>query len=196
VAQEEEALMMLRTMVQSNSCPTPAATSNGGGEATVGGWIRGPFTSLAIAEQKRRLPVHLHEEKVFVQLRAEEEHDSKIWIYDTRATNHMSGSQAVFTDLDMTMCGMVRFDNDSVARIEGCGSVLFICKNGEHFVFASIYYIPRFTTNIVSVGQLDETGYDIHIKEGTMSVREPSGRLLERVERGKNRLYQLTVNIA
>jgi hypothetical protein len=76
--------------------------------------------------------VHLHEEKVFMQLGAEEEHDSKIWIYDTRATNHMLGSWAAFADLDTVVCGMVRFSDESVAQIEGCRSVLFMCKNGEH----------------------------------------------------------------
>jgi hypothetical protein len=40
---------------------------------------------------------------------------------------------------------------------------------------ANVYYIPRLTANIVSMGQLNETGYGIHIKEGTMSVCEPSG---------------------
>jgi hypothetical protein len=91
---------------------------------------------------------------------------------------------------------MVRFGDDSVAQIKGSGSVLFICKNGEHRMFTGIYYILRLMVNIVSVGQLDETGYDIHIRQGIMDIREPSGRLLARVERTKNRLYLLIVNVA
>jgi hypothetical protein len=77
------------------------------------------------------MPVHLHKQMVFMQLRAQE-HDSKNWIYDTEATNHMSGSRAAFVDLDTTVCGTMRFSDDSTTRIEGCGLVLFICKNGEH----------------------------------------------------------------
>jgi hypothetical protein len=69
----------------------------------------------------------------------------------------------------------VQFSDDSMAQIEGCGSVLFVCKNREHRAFAGVYYISRLTANIVSVGQLDEIGYDIQIKEGTMSVHEPGG---------------------
>jgi hypothetical protein len=37
MAQEEEALMMLQAMVQSNSSPTLVAASNGSSDATVGG---------------------------------------------------------------------------------------------------------------------------------------------------------------
>jgi len=36
----------------------------------------------------------------------------------------------------------VRFGDDSVGRIEGCGTIVFRCKNGEQRAFRSIYYIP------------------------------------------------------
>jgi hypothetical protein len=171
--QEEEALMLKRATVGTNSAAPPASSQRAAVKV-----------------------VHLREEKVFIQLGAKEERDAKVWICDTGATNHMSGSRAAFADLELTVCGTVRFGDDSVAEIEGCGSVLFRCKNGEHREFAGVYYIPRLTANIMSVGQLDEAGYDVHIKEGTMSIREPSGGLLTRVRRAVNRLYVLNIDIA
>ena len=140
--------------------------------------------------------VHLREQKVLVHLGAEEEHEATSWVLDTGATNHMSGCRVAFAELDPAVCGTVRFGDDSVARIEGCGTVVFTCKNGEHRSFSGVYYIPRLTTNIVSVGQLDEVDYDIHVKSGVMRVREPDGRLLARVPRGANRLYVLDIDIA
>ena len=62
------------------------------------------------------------------------------------ATNHMSGCRAAFAELNPAVCGTVRFGDDSVARIEGCGTVVFMCKNGEHRSFFGVYYIPRLTT--------------------------------------------------
>jgi hypothetical protein len=82
----------------------------------------------------------------------------------------------VFVDLDLSVCGMVRFGDDSMVEIEGCRSVFFRCKNGEHREFTSLYYIPCLTANVVSMGQL--VGYDVHIKKGTMSIHEPSRKLL------------------
>jgi hypothetical protein len=140
--------------------------------------------------------VHLCEEKVFAQLGEREEHDSKSWICDTRAMNHMSGSWAASTELDAAVRDTARFGDDSVAEIEERGSVVFICKNGEHRSFAGVYFIPRLMANIVSVGQLDEAGYDIHIKNARMDVREPGGRLLARVQRKENMLYVFDVNVA
>jgi hypothetical protein len=103
--QEEEALMLMRATIGANSAAPPASSQRAAVKA-----------------------VHLREEKVFVQLGAKEERDAKVWICDTGATNHMSGSRAAFADLDLTVCGTVRFGDDSVAEIEGCGSVLIRCK--------------------------------------------------------------------
>jgi hypothetical protein len=50
--------------------------------------------------------VRLREEKVFAQL-GEKECDAGTWIYDTGATNHMSGSWATFLELDKTIRGTV-----------------------------------------------------------------------------------------
>jgi hypothetical protein len=108
----------------------------------------------------------------------------------------MSGSQATFSKLDAAIRGTVRFGDDSVAEIEGRGVVVFRCKNGKQRSFAGVYFIPRLKANIISVGQLDEAGYDIHIKQGLMSVHEPNGQLLARIERGRSRLYVLSIMVA
>jgi hypothetical protein len=140
--------------------------------------------------------VRLYKQKVVVELGSEEEHDAKSWVLDTGATNHMSGSRAAFAELDTAVHGSVRFGDDSVARIEGCDTVLFTCKNGEHRSFSGVYYIPKLTTNIVSIGQLDEVGYKINIDDGVTRIREPNRRLLAKVCRVPNRLYVLDLNIA
>jgi hypothetical protein len=127
--------------------------------------------------------VHLREERVFTQLGEREEHDCKSWICNTGATNYMSGSRAAFTELDTTVRGTVRFGDDSMTEIKGRGVVEFLCKNGERRSFTGMYFIPELMANIVSVGQLDEARYDIHIKAGKMDIRKPDGRLLARIER-------------
>jgi hypothetical protein len=50
--------------------------------------------------------------------------------------------------------------------------------------------------NIVNIGQLVEAGYDIHIKNRRMNIRELGGRLMARVQGKENVLYVLNVNIA
>jgi hypothetical protein len=42
---------------------------------------------------------------------------------------------------------------------------------------------------------LDEACYDIHIKQGSMSVREPDSQLLARIECGRSKLYVLNISV-
>jgi hypothetical protein len=141
--------------------------------------------------------VEIHEEKVFVQPgKPEESRDAKTRIVDTGATNHMTGSRSAFIDIDTRVRGTVRFGDDSAAEIEGRGKVEFICRNDERRVFKGVYFIPKLTANIVSVGRLDEDGYQVLIGNGELLIREPGGKLLARVKRTTARLYLLTVRLS
>jgi hypothetical protein len=72
---------------------------------------------------------------------------------------------------------------------------LYQCKTGQHRSRPNVYFIPRLDTNIISVGQLDECGYEVKIHGGMMQIRE-GGRLLTRVMWGPTRLYLLELHIA
>ena len=71
------------------------------------------------------------------------EKDPQQWILDTGATNHMTGSRTAFSDLDTSTVGTVCFGDSSLIRIEGCGTILYECKNGEHRTLENVYFIPR-----------------------------------------------------
>ncbi|WVZ61704.1 hypothetical protein U9M48_011534 [Paspalum notatum var. saurae] len=140
--------------------------------------------------------LHLVEERVFAVLEDTPEKEPRCWIFDTGASNHMTGSRAAFSDLDTSIAGTMRFGDGSVVRIEGCGTVLFDCKNGEHRAFPNTYFIPRLTANIISCGQLDEDEFEILIRHGFMRVRDEQRRLLAKIRRGPGRLYVLDLTIA
>jgi hypothetical protein len=108
----------------------------------------------------------------------------------------MSKCRAAFMKIDTMVLGTVRFNDDSVAQIEGHGTVMFVCKNGESWPFDGVYFIPRLMINIVSVGQLDEIGYKINIDTGVMKILEPGGVLLMNVKKEENRLYLLHLKFA
>jgi hypothetical protein len=139
--------------------------------------------------------IELKEDKVYAHLDEEKESDVRTSILDTEATNHMFGSRAKVTRLDTVVLGTVHFDDDSVAQIEGHGTVVFVCKNDESRSLDGIYLIPRLTTNIMSVGQLDEAGYKINIDTYMMKIHEPGGLLLVKVKHKVNHLYLLHIKL-
>lgn len=69
--------------------------------------------------------LHVEEAKVFAHLDDEKRCDYGLWYLDTGTTNHMTGSHAAFSELDMAVHGTVRFGDGSVVAIEGCGKILF-----------------------------------------------------------------------
>jgi hypothetical protein len=58
--------------------------------------------------------VELLEEGVYVVLGDVGERDPKRWIFDTGASNHMTGIKEVFTDLDTDVVRTVRFGDGSI----------------------------------------------------------------------------------
>jgi hypothetical protein len=117
-------------------------------------------------------PVHLVEEKVLDHFNDEVKKEGKRWVPDSGASNHMSDMQEIFVELDTNIHGTVRFGDGSVVEIMGIGTILFVCRNGKHMALTGVYLIPKLTTNIMSLGQLDEIGYEVLIRDGVMEVHD------------------------
>jgi hypothetical protein len=77
-----------------------------------------------------------------------------------------------FTKINTTVLDIVLFGDDSVVRIEGQLTIVFMCKNDESWFFNGVYFIPCLMTNIdiVSVDQLNEIGYMIDIDTDVMKI--------------------------
>jgi hypothetical protein len=180
VAQAEEdenepTILMVSVSLTSDALPQPAAPQIAGG----------------------RHPLQIVEAKVCAQLNAgKDDRNESLWHLDTGATNHMSGCRTAFHDLDTQIHGVVKFGDNSLVPIEGARTVILQAKTGEHIPIAGVYFIPTLTTNIVSLGQLDEGGCDVHIRHGILCIHDKGNRLVAKVKRSANRLYTLRVNIA
>ena len=64
-----------------------------------------------------------------------------------------------------------RFGDGTVVGIEGCGSVLFVAHNGEHRLPTDVYFIPKLSSNIISLGQLDEFICKYSVDQGVMRTK-------------------------
>jgi hypothetical protein len=127
--------------------------------------------------------VHLVEPKVLLHLSKEEKEAEGPcqWVLYTGATNHMTGSRHVFFELDNGVTGTIKFGDGSVVNIEGKGTVLFALRSGEHRRLGGVYFISWLTTNIVSLGKMDENGFKVVIEEGILRIFDPSRLLLAKV---------------
>jgi hypothetical protein len=107
----------------------------------------------------------------------------------------MTGTKEAFTVLDESVHGTVKFGDGSLVIIRGRGSVLFKCQNGEHRVLTEVYYIPDLRSNIISLGQMDEAGCKVLIKNSELHIFDRPRKLVTCVSRSKNRLYIVSLNL-
>jgi hypothetical protein len=118
------------------------------------------------------------------------------WCLDTGATHHIPGRWEFFTELDSDVRGSVNFGDASSVEIKGVGSVIFAAESGEHILLTGVYYIPALRNSIISLGQLDESGSHVEIKDRVMRIWDRHHRLLAKVTRGTNQLYVLNEQVA
>ncbi|KAD7476991.1 hypothetical protein E3N88_00127 [Mikania micrantha] len=138
-------------------------------------------SSMMLLNEERIDPVSYHRKEA----------DLNTWYLDNGASNHMTRHKEFFAELDEKVTGQVRFGEGSKVGIQGKGTLLFDCKNGEHFVIQNVYYIPALQSNIMSLGQLTEVGYDVRIRHLSLKLYDEQGRLIMNVPRAANRLYKI-----
>ncbi|XP_074351811.1 uncharacterized protein LOC141690959 [Apium graveolens] len=138
--------------------------------------------------------VLLNEEKMKPRLKVEDKQvSSNVWYLDNGASNHMTRERSKFKELNENVKGQVCFGDGSTVNIEGKGSIIFKCKNGEDRIFHEVYYIPRLCNNILSLGQLSEEGNQVIMHGEFLWVYDKDKHLLMKVKRSANRLYKIIV---
>ena len=64
----------------------------------------------------------------------------------------MTGSKAAFSELDDDVTGTMKFGAGSRVTIQGHGTIIFRCQNGEHRALTDVYYIPQLRSSIIHIG--------------------------------------------
>jgi hypothetical protein len=76
--------------------------------------------------------VFLNEKRARAVLRRNPSDVDAAWYLDTGASNHMTGDEAAFAELDKSVPGTVKFGDGSLVAIHGRGTVLFAIYGDEH----------------------------------------------------------------
>lgn len=141
----------------------------------------------------------LHEGKVLPELHliGRGESSGDMWYLDNGASNHMTGDLEKFKMLNNVVTGRVRIGDGSTVEIKGKGTILFQCKTGDQWALTDVFFIPKLHSNLISLGQLTESGHKIVMDDDLLEVMEKNPfRLIMKVDRTLNRLYRVELNIA
>jgi hypothetical protein len=58
-----------------------------------------------------------------------------------------------------------------------------------------VYYIAQLRPSIINIGQLDERGNEVLVKDGVLKIRDREQRLLAKAKRSRNQLYLLDLKV-
>ncbi|GJY66091.1 retrovirus-related pol polyprotein from transposon TNT 1-94 [Tanacetum coccineum] len=151
-------------------------------------------TRLRQVEEKANL-VEVEDEDELTLLMArhdEQEEMIKAWHIDSAASNHMTGEEDLFMEMEQSK-GNVTFRDESKAPVKGKVKILIRAKDGSHQYISDVYNVPNLKSNILSVGQLLEKNYDIHFKDRSATIRNQEGKLIAKVPMTKNRMFILNI---
>ena len=121
-----------------------------------------------------------------------EETQQNTWYLDTGCSNHMCGDKKAFSELDESFRSTVKFGDNSTISVMGKGRVIIQAKeNSSTHTITDVLFAPDLKTNLLSVGQLLEKGYEISIKDGVCQIRDAKLGLIAQVKMTANRMFPL-----
>ncbi|XP_027775062.1 uncharacterized protein LOC114078396 [Solanum pennellii] len=132
-----------------------------------------------------------NESTLLLTLTEENKDDCSSWYLDMEQA--MCGHKDRFVEIKKNVKGNVSFGDTSKLQIEGIGMILISSKDGAYKLITNVYYMPKLKSNSLSLGQLIEKGYNIHMKNIHLWLRDSSNNLTAKVHVAKNRLFPLNL---
>lgn len=97
----------------------------------------------------------------------------------------------MFSNLDESYLDVVKFGNDSTISVMGKDKIAIQTKGNSLHTISNVLYAPELKTNLLSIDQLQEKGYECSIKGGIFKILDPKLGLIAQVNMTKNRLFLL-----
>jgi hypothetical protein len=125
---------------------------------------------------------------VLRQTKAKTEDKRGIWFLDSACSNHMTCSKDWFVNLDETYTHTVKLGNDLRLEVKGIGDIRLEVE-GILQLITRVYFVPALTSNLLSMGQLQEKNLTIVIKQGKYRVYHPTRGQIVSSTMTKNRMF-------
>nr|GME20472.1 Retrovirus-related Pol polyprotein from transposon TNT 1-94 [Ipomoea batatas] len=85
---------------------------------------------------------------------------SYCWLLDSGCTNHMTGDEELFRELERSQVSNVRIGNGDCIPVKGKGTVPIESCTGTKLI-SGVLYVPDIDQNLLSVGHLVERGFKV-----------------------------------
>ena len=86
------------------------------------------------------------------------------------------------------------FGDNSKVSVMGKGQVAIQSNSSSAHTISNVLFVPDLKTNLLSIGQLQEKGYEIIIKDGVCQIQDSKLGLTAQVTMTENRMFPLYLN--
>jgi len=104
---------------------------------------------------------------------------SQSWVLDSGCTYHMSPNKSWFEDLKIEHGGSVLLGNNKACKVISTGNIRIKMFDGIERVLDNVRFIPELKRNLISLGTLDEQGYNFHSENGNLFVSKDSVKVMK-----------------
>nr|GEX08724.1 integrase, catalytic region, zinc finger, CCHC-type, peptidase aspartic, catalytic [Tanacetum cinerariifolium] len=111
-----------------------------------------------------------------------------LWYLDSGCLKHMTGNRSQLMNFVSRFLGIVRFENDQIARITGYGDYQL-----GNVVILRLYYVEGIGHNLFSVGQFCDADLEVAFQKNSCFIRDLKGVDLISRSRDTN-LYTISLD--
>lgn len=153
----------------------------------------GHFKNECPSWEKGANYAELDEEEELLLMAYVEDKNAKregVWFLDSGCSNHMSGNKDWFMEMDEQFRHSVKLGNGARMMVMGKGSIKLETE-GLTQVVRDVFYIPELKNNLFSIGQLQERGLAIVMKDRACKIYHPTRGLIMQTLMATNRMFVL-----
>lgn len=120
---------------------------------------------------------------------------SEEWYLDSGCSTHMIGRNDWFVKINCTMKKKVKFADDTTLMTDDIDDVLIMRRDDGHSLIKDVLYISGIKCNLISIDQLLEKDYKIHMKNKGLRLLDANGALVLKAPMIVNIIFKVELNV-
>lgn len=114
---------------------------------------------------------------------------------DSGCSTHMMGRKDWFVKTNRAMKNKVKFTDDTTLADDGIDDVLIMRRDDGHSLIKYVLYILGIKCNLLSIGQLFDKGYKIHMENKGLRVMDTNRVLVLKALIIANRTFKVKMKV-
>ncbi|KAK4428828.1 Retrovirus-related Pol polyprotein from transposon TNT 1-94 [Sesamum alatum] len=110
--------------------------------------------------------------------------DDGSWVVDTGVTIHVAPNKSFFSSYKARSFGTIKMGNEDMCQIVGQGDIILSSNVGCQLILKDVRHVPDMRLNLVSVGRLDDDGFESHYSNGKWKLTKGNLVVARRIKEG------------